>query len=239
MTRQSLLSDLLPPSVSVCETQDDTGDCRAFEAEQELMARAIETRRREFLTARRCAHDALIRLGIDPVPVLKGANGEPLWPRGVVGSITHCTGYRAAAVARCTDVSAVGIDAEPHAPLPEGLAEAISLPSERRDLAALKGDARGVCWDRVLFSVKESIFKTWYPQVGRMLGFDQAEVTLHSDGSFGVRLLAPGLVVAGKHLRELSGHWHADDTLVLTAITVPPACHPIDQVGISDRGTCG
>ncbi|MGW5497553.1 hypothetical protein [Streptomyces olivaceoviridis] len=45
--------------------------------------------------------------------------------------MTHYDGYRAVALARAVDVIAVGIDAEPNAPLPEGVLETVSLPAER------------------------------------------------------------------------------------------------------------
>ena len=72
-----------------------------------------------------------------------GAKREPLWPAGVVGSITHCDGYRAAAVARATDLATVGIDAEPHEPLPDGVLAAIALPAEPPRAARARRPTRG------------------------------------------------------------------------------------------------
>ena len=53
-------------------------------------------RRNEFITVRHCAGLALGELGFPPVPILKGDKGEPCWPDGAVGSLTHCAGYRGA-----------------------------------------------------------------------------------------------------------------------------------------------
>ncbi|WP_158717200.1 4'-phosphopantetheinyl transferase family protein [Streptomyces sp. NRRL F-4474] len=77
---------------------------------------AVAARRREFATVRRCARQSLAALGIPPMPLLPGERGAPLWPRGTVGSMTHCLGYRAAAAARADEITALGIDAEPHQP---------------------------------------------------------------------------------------------------------------------------
>ncbi|MFE1199256.1 hypothetical protein ACFW6E_42170 [Streptomyces olivaceoviridis] len=66
-----------------------------------------------------------------PAPVLPNRREAPGWPEGLVGSMTHYDGYRAVALARAVDVIAVGIDAEPNAPLPEGVLETVSLPAER------------------------------------------------------------------------------------------------------------
>ena len=106
-----------------------------------LVARAVDRRRAEFTTVRTCARIALGRLGLPPAPLLTGSKREPLWPAGVVGSITHCDGYRAAAVARASEVAAIGIDAEPHDPLPDGILDRVTLPAERAHLARPAGPA--------------------------------------------------------------------------------------------------
>ena len=79
---------------------------------------------------RTCARIALGRLGLPPAPLLSGPKREPLWPDGVVGSITHCDGYRAVAVARADQLASIGIDAEPHAELPAGILARIALPAD-------------------------------------------------------------------------------------------------------------
>ena len=63
-----------------------------------------------------------------PTPILKGEKGEPRWPDGLVGSLTHTEGYRGAVVGRSPAVRSVGIDAEPHDVLPGGVLTAVSLP---------------------------------------------------------------------------------------------------------------
>jgi len=51
--------------------------------------------------------------------------------------MTHCDGYRAAAVAHQATLASLGIDAEPHAALPEGVEELTALPEERTTLPRL------------------------------------------------------------------------------------------------------
>nr|WP_203704748.1 4'-phosphopantetheinyl transferase superfamily protein [Asanoa iriomotensis] len=177
--------------------------------EQPLVAQAVEVRRREFTTGRHCARLALGRLGLAPGPIGKDDGGAPRWPAGVVGSITHCAGYRAAAVAWSRELGAVGIDAEPADPLPSGVLPLVARPAERDWLA---GAPPGVAWDRVLFSAKESVYKTWFPLTGRWLDFLDAEVALDpARGSFVARILVPGL-------GDLAGRFALRDGLVVTAI---------------------
>src|SRR5205085_10695460 len=127
-----------------------------FPAEQYALGRVAECRRRDFTVARGCARRALGQLGIPPAAILPGPRREPRWPSGVVGSITHCPGYRAAAVARRAELASGGIDAEVAGPLPEGVLDKVTLPEERARMRVLPGT--GVAWDRVVFSAKESVY---------------------------------------------------------------------------------
>ncbi|MFF2845573.1 4'-phosphopantetheinyl transferase [Streptomyces sp. NPDC058001] len=223
-------SPLFPASVVHVEMFHDPPDAVLFPEEEALIARAVPKRRREFTTARLCAREALARLGYPAAPILRDPRGAPLWPEGVVGSLTHCAGYRAAAVAHRTDLVALGLDAEPNAPLPDRDTLAlIALPGERdhlAELAAAHPDLE-VHWDRLLFSAKESVYKAWYPLTGRWLGFEEAEVTLSArENSFRAKFLVPGPTVGGTPLTHITGRWHSSGGLVLTSTAVPTFPHP-------------
>jgi 4'-phosphopantetheinyl transferase EntD len=214
-----VLEELLPPEVAVAEAFDDPPGLRLYEEEESCVARAVDSRRREFTTGRHCARVALTRLGLGPSPISKGECGAPLWPNGVVGSITHCAGYRAAAVARTADLVTIGIDAEPNEPLPAGVFALISLPREQARLPALAASVPGVCWDRLLFSAKESVYKAWFPLTGTWLDFDGADIVIDpATATFAACLLAPGLTIAGRPCRELTGRFGVLDNLVVTAV---------------------
>jgi 4'-phosphopantetheinyl transferase EntD len=217
-----VIEEILPPAVAAAEEFGDRPDAVLFPEEEAVIGRAIEKRRREFTTARACARAALARLGQPPVAILPGERGSPGWPPGIVGSITHCAGYRAAAVARASQVLAIGLDAEPDEPLPGGVLDVISLPAERESLAGLARSAPGPNWDRMLFCAKESVYKAWFPLTGRWLGFAQAHITLDpAAGAFTARLLVPGAEVDGRELTAFDGRWLARGGLILAAICVP------------------
>src|SRR5918999_5953188 len=112
-----MIQALVPASACV-EMFSDAPESTMHPLEAAAIAGAVTERRREFGTVRYCARNALVRLGVAAGPILPDADGAPRWPAGVVGSMTHCAGYRAAAVARAGEVRSVGIDAEPHAALP-------------------------------------------------------------------------------------------------------------------------
>src|SRR5258708_36276243 len=125
-----MINTILPATARSAEAFPDRADETPFPEEMAMVANAVDKRRREFATGRACAREALRELGIAPGPILAGERGMPRWPPGVVGSITHCAGYRAAAVAGSGDLMAIGIDAEPDAPLPDGVLDVVALPAE-------------------------------------------------------------------------------------------------------------
>jgi len=216
-----VLEQILPESATVVATREEL-DVALYPEEETVVGRAVEKRRREFTTARACAREALTRLGQPPKAIPSGSRGEPLWPAGIVGSITHCDGYRACAAARAEDLVTVGVDAEPNQPLPDGLLGDIALPEERELLRDLSRHEPGTHWDRLLFSIKESIYKAWFPLAERWLGFEDAVVSIDRlRGSFSAYLLVPGPSLDGRELRGFRGRWLVADGLVMAAIALP------------------
>jgi 4'-phosphopantetheinyl transferase EntD len=222
-----MIEDILPAAVSAAEAFGDPPDAVLFPEEAAAIAKAGGGRRREFTTARACAHRALTGLGVPPGPVLRGERGAPRWPDGIVGSITHCADYRAAVAARAGEILALGIDAEPNDVLPGGVLDLISLPPERAMLAGLAA-VPGICWDRLLFSAKESVYKAWFPRTGRWLGFEDAQITINpGNGTFTAALLVPPAETGRPGPPGYAGRWLERDGFLLTAVAVAaPAAGP-------------
>jgi 4'-phosphopantetheinyl transferase EntD len=213
-----MMESLVPPSVATVETGADLLEAELFPEEREAVGRAVEKRRREFVTGRACARRALERLGVGAGPIASGERGEPVWPAGVVGSITHCRGFRACAVARAADVASVGIDAELHEPLPRGVLGQVASERERAELSANGSD---VHVDKLLFSAKEAVYKAWYPLARRWLGFEDVHLSIDpASATFTARLLVPGPVVHGAPLTGFGGRWRVEDGVVATAVVV-------------------
>ena len=224
-----LIAGLLPPAAAAAESAGDPPDAGPglFPAEEAVMRTAGPRRRAEFAAGRWCAREALARLGVPAAPILPGPAGEPRWPEGVTGSITHCAGYRACAVARTTDVAAIGIDAEPDAALPAGLIEKVAIGPELMWLGRHAGALPGagppaVCWDRLLFSAKEAACKLWYPLTGQWPGLRGAVIGLAATGTFTVCLPGPGPGTGDRQVARLTGRWLARDGLIVTAIVCAP-----------------
>jgi 4'-phosphopantetheinyl transferase EntD len=213
-----MMRNLLPPGVHVAESFGDVLTAVLLPEEEPAIARAVEKRRREYTTVRHLARRALDCLGHGDAALPPGERRAPRWPSGVVGSLTHCEGYRAAAVADAAVLASVGIDAEPHQPLPEGVLDGVSLPQEREQLARLEQARPEIHWGRVLFSAKESVYKAWYPITGAWLGFEDAALTFEPSGLFRARVL-PGARVDGGPT-AFDGRWSVAGGFVTTAVAV-------------------
>jgi len=217
----AVIGQILPPQAAAAEAFGDVAGAPLFAAEEAALGGAGLPRYAEFSTGRACARAALARLGFPPVPILPGPRGEPRWPGGVTGSITHCAGYRACAVARKAQVAALGIDAEPDAPVTAGVLAAAATRAERAWLEKRMSADPRVRWDTLLFSAKEAAYKAWFPLTGATPGFADMEMTEPADGRFTLRLLTQGRGRTRPGLPRLEGGWLASRGLIITAVAAP------------------
>ncbi|MGH3115544.1 MAG: 4'-phosphopantetheinyl transferase superfamily protein [Gaiellales bacterium] len=207
---EDTLARLLPASVAVAVSDAPGADPPLEPIESAGLVGAVGRRRREFAIGRYCARRALGRLGepVHAIPV--GDHRQPLWPPGIIGSITHCQGFCAAAVARTTLLRGLGIDAEPVAILDDEVSSLIATPLEQvRALA--EPPAVGMT---LLFSAKESVFKCMFPLTGVFLEFLDVTISLQADGTF----------VAGSRLLDLTplvGRYAVVAGHVLTTAVIP------------------
>jgi 4'-phosphopantetheinyl transferase EntD len=241
-----VITAVLPDVVAAADAFRDIREIAPYPEEREATARSVERRRLEHATVRTLARAALGRLGLPPGPIVSDRRGVPRWPDGIVGSMTHCDGYRAAVVARSAELAAVGIDAEPNLPLRPATLETVSVPEERRWISSLSVARPGVCWDRLLFSAKESVFKAWFPSTRYELDFDAVVVGVESDalsgpddlsttlnstagqglsGRFTFDMRLPPGAPEGDWLLRGEGRWAVGSGIVVTGLAVPaPDC---------------
>ncbi|MFE3262215.1 4'-phosphopantetheinyl transferase Npt [Nocardia sp. NPDC059091] len=219
-----MIETIFPAGIATAELHAYPEDLKPHPAEEHLIARSVDKRRREFIGARHCARQALKQLGEPPVAIGKGERGAPVWPRGIVGSLTHCEGYQAAALAHQLRFRSVAIDAEPHEALPDGVLKSVALSPEREWLYS---NTSKLHLDRLLFCAKETTYEAWFPLTKLWLGFEDAHITFTVEeddgddggGTFHSRLLVPGQVLdGGLPLSSFDGRWRISGGLILTAI---------------------
>ena len=212
-----MIERLFPQGIETY-SMDVEGDPDSLYPEEERCVRgAVAARRREFAQGRLCARRALARIGIRNFPLLIGTDRAPIWPEGVIGSLSHCGVYCAAAVARKGSILGLGLDVETVEPLDPELLVLICADSEIARLAESARDAKGVL-AKLIFSAKESVFKCVYPLTGLFLDFHDCEIHLDEDlGTFTATLRNSSLSQSWNG-RELGGRFERDSQYFYTGI---------------------
>ena len=183
----------------VFRAKQDDEECDAPPEELACLgAQAVDSRRREFLRGRSAARHALqALLGQAPPPVGKGERGEPLWPAGVVGSISHTRELAVAAVGWRAHVGGIGLDVEARdRRVDAGIGGHVCLPEELRWVESAVGlpdaPADPILRLKMVFTAKEAIYKALYPVEQVFLGFKDAELGWASGGFRAVLRRAAG-----------------------------------------------
>jgi len=159
-----------------------------YPVERSYVLRATEHRRREFAAGRSLARQAMASLGVAQAAIPAAADRAPVWPAGIVGSISHCAEWCVAAVAReSQDCLSIGIDVEPATPLDEDLVDAVCGDEELMWLTKQPDGRRGLL-AKAIFSAKESVYKVQYPLSRQVIDFHAVSVALDmANGSFTAR----------------------------------------------------
>ncbi len=190
MTDLTALADtlraLLGPDfgIGVTDPRIDYGDLHPSEVA--ATPRMVPKRRLEFTAGRAAARMAMAELGVDPHPIPMAPDRAPVWPTGLIGSIAHCDTVAIAAVALADQIRAIGIDIEPATPLDPDLWDTVCTGAELEWLNAQPKCDRGL-QAKLIFCAKESVYKAQYPLTGRMIGFEDVEVTF-SNTAFSAQL---------------------------------------------------
>ncbi|WP_294534558.1 4'-phosphopantetheinyl transferase superfamily protein [uncultured Rhodoblastus sp.] len=182
-------------------------------------------RRREFAAGRAAARLALSSLGGPVASLPRGPDRTPVWPPGIVGSISHCEGFCAAVAARDVDVLSLGFDVETTEPLPDDLHLLAFSPDEWSEIVVRSGQAR-VDFAKVGFSAKEAFYKCYYPLEKRFLDFQDVVIRFvgpvgddPSGGAFSFAFVDeafPGAHLAGK----VVGRWLTDGKFICAGVTL-------------------
>lgn len=206
---KEMLQCILPSDVAVAVWNSGM-ETALYPEEAMAIERAVDSRRAEFSRGRACAREALSELGLPPQPIPVGAHRQPVWPLGVVGSITHCKGLVVAVAAMTSELPAIGLDAELARPLPPSIRPLILHPSE------MFADGDDPLLETVVFSAKESIHKTLFPHSGIWLDFLDVELQLDpKHGIFHPRPAA-GAQATNPRLGDIRGRFSVGAGFVIT-----------------------
>jgi 4'-phosphopantetheinyl transferase EntD len=213
----SVRSRLFPPAVVTVELIGEALPDTLTPTEYNSISHCADKRINDFRRGRACAHQGLSELGLPQVSVLAGSQREPLWPSGIVGSITHTTGFAAAVVARRAEIEAVGIDCEVIESVSPELWERICTPEERKRLAGLP-EPRAQQEAALIFAAKEAFYKCQFPLSHEWVGFEDVAMEVSDDGTFRI-IPRACLPVADRWVAALMGRYEYREGWVVTGVT--------------------
>lgn len=140
-----------------------------------LSPRACARKQIEFVSGRAAAHFALNQIGFpNAFPLLRGQKGEPLWPDGIAGSVTHCYPWSIAVAVKCPNLPAIGVDLETTERVQgTDISELVCGDTELDWVHSGNSQKRLT----MIFSGKEAVYKAFYPLCRRYIDFKDVELT--------------------------------------------------------------
>ncbi|WP_353473417.1 4'-phosphopantetheinyl transferase superfamily protein [Salipiger sp. H15] len=194
---------------AVSEPVADLGEL--FPEERDCIARAVPKRQAEFAGGRLAARAALRQLGFPARAIPKAQDRAPVWPEGVVASITHAGGICLAMAARARDWRGLGVDLERDEPMRSEMIPAIASVTELARLSPLPFSRAAMR----IFSAKEAAYKAQYPLTQTLFGFAAMESRLPEGG---MRMVAEIGLGSGAQFPMLQ---HAKFGLILSVCALP------------------
>lgn len=169
-----------------------------YKSEMDLVKDAVLSRKIEFFSARYYARQALKIMGSNPGEILRGEKGNPIWPSGVIGSITHDQHHVIVVTTKAgVGIQGIGIDLIVNPDIVEWqLQHLIATENELKILASLFPNVSSLA---LAFSLKESTVKAVSPQIDHYMNLLDIEITLE-DNNLVARIPNIGLSVDCKFI---------------------------------------
>lgn len=171
----------------------------------------------DFSMGRYCAVKALEQLGIKDVSIPIGEDREPVWPEGIVGSISHCDRLIGAIIAKSSDHISLGLDIEEIGRVTPDLWDFVFTENEKTYLSSLS-DEDIVVRSTAIFSIKEAFYKFQNPVTKTFLDFIDVEVELPSLAS--VKVLVGTKELKSKIRGNEVRHFKENDCIISVIVAV-------------------
>lgn len=210
---QQAIAAVLPGDVAVAGGTIEAAAEALFPIEAAAIARAVDKRRREFTAGRTYARQALALLGCPPGPIPMASDRRAIWPPGFIGSISHSRHLCAAIAAASNRYIGLGLDVEDDTPIEDqALRDRICRPEEKA--------SNGLDRSKLLFVIKEAVFKAYFPEGGAFLDFDDVSVTLDfARQSFTAVLIRPEIPrLAGR--AAFAGGFRCTEQHIIAAMAI-------------------
>lgn len=199
-------------------TQQSAGPEVLTVSESVFINNAVEKRKIEFSTGRFCAKKALELIGLFDAEILVGSNRQPVWPAGIVGSISHSESITGAVAGYADKVFSVGIDIEKIAAIKVDMWDLLYTIPEQQFLSNVPANNLDL-FTTLIFSLKESFYKFQYPVTGAFLDFKDVELT-YSGKHFALNMVNKSVDIKKIQFERLNLKWEQFHGHVITLCTL-------------------
>lgn len=172
---EQALRALLPAEVSVAAVAVDDAKAQADDAEIAALGNVVDKRRAEFVAGRYAARLALGGRDLPQTAILIGEHRQPLPPAGAVLSITHDDSHAIAMAASELQCLGLGVDLTDADSLQENLVKSVCGESDLMNLQPGESIEQRA---KLVFCLKEALFKAIFPQVGDWMDFSQSALSI-------------------------------------------------------------
>ena len=214
-----LVQQLFPDKIICLEADPELMKGELLPEESKIVEGAINWRVREFRAGRILVREALLQKGIHGFPLINDDNRVPVWPKGIIGSITHTKNYCAVAIGSSKEFKGIGVDAEIISRVKPELWDKICTPIELNALNQCDNETAKIN-SALIFSAKESFYKCQYALTKTFIGFHDVEIAINlNDEIFTVTLKKD----VGRYLRigqQFAGNFLIRDNLLVTGLLI-------------------
>lgn len=156
-------------------------------SEKTIIEKYSDKRLAHFCTGRYCAKQALSNLTASTFDILMGPDGEPKWPEGYVGSISHGDELIGALAAKKENVISLGLDIEKIGRVKPEMWHLLFTEKEKIFLNSLNNEDQPF-YTTLYFSMKESFYKLQHELTKHRLWFHDVEI-LYANNEFKMEVL--------------------------------------------------
>jgi len=214
-----MIENLFSSKVITLFATQEMWDGDLYPEEQECIRKAVPKRRREFTAGRLCAREVLFRLGVGNFPLLVGPGRAPLWPKNVVGSISHCSNLCVVAATNDKVIKGLGVDVEMAGPLEISVRNLVCTEKEKQWLADTP-PLIGADMAKIIFSAKESLYKCLFSFTRGPLDFMNVQVEFTRQmNEFDVEFLNEEIAECLRQY-NLTGRYYCSDDFVFTGVEI-------------------
>jgi 4'-phosphopantetheinyl transferase EntD len=219
LRKNKIINHFFPENIifEICEISKFNNDT-LYNKELVIVSRCCEKRKNEFVAGRVMVKNIVKMLGIENFPILTGKYREPIWPEGIVGSISHCNDFCFVAVAEKKFFLSIGIDIESNNPLPIGLEGMVCTVNERNWIQSMIELGSTLPLSKMVFCAKESVYKCIFPFTRRYIDFNEAEIKFQiSENTFKVKMLiSDNEKTSFQDIIDIKGFVYLDEKCIYT-----------------------